>query len=348
MIPTKLIFAARDREAALAEGAALLAQDELVVFPTETVYGLGANALRTQAVSKIFTAKGRPQDNPLIVHIAQMDQMEMVAREVPEFARKAAQEFWPGPLSIILPKSERIPENVSAGLCTVAVRMPAHPFARDLIARAGVPVAAPSANTSGKPSPTQARHAFEDLCGRVPLIIDDGACAVGVESTVLDCTGEVPIILRPGHITQQMLEKVLGQVKLHPSLLTNEAAQGKVASPGMKYRHYAPKAKLIVFTGEKKAIEKRIISMYDGYDIGQCAILCLDAYAPDYELRRIIALGEDGKGAQARLFAALREADEQGLELLLFHADPMQMGLAVMNRIAKASGNTLVDCDAQK
>jgi L-threonylcarbamoyladenylate synthase len=230
----------------LQEAAALLRAGEAVAFPTETVYGLGANALDANAVDKIFRAKGRPSDNPLIVHIAHRKEVDKLAQVVPPLAERAMAHFWPGPLTVILPCTAIVPMNVTAGLDTVGIRMPDHVIAQQLIDAAGVPIAAPSANSSGRPSPTTAAHVLEDLTGKIAGVVDGGASGVGVESTVVDFTGPVPMILRPGGVTREMLEEVLGDVRIDPSL---EQGVGQPKSPGMKYTHYAPHGEMSLVDG---------------------------------------------------------------------------------------------------
>lgn len=350
MMATKTILAYRDRAGAVGEAAEELRRGGLVVIPTETVYGLGANALCADAVNRIFEAKGRPQDNPLIVHIASMEQLEDVAAEVGETARRLMDAFWPGPLSVIVKKSNNIPDSVSAGLRTVAVRMPQNELAREIIAAAGVPVAAPSANRSGRPSPTLAMHAYEDLCGRVPLIIDGGPCAVGVESTVVDATGEIPVILRPGDITPEMIEAVIGRVQIHSGVLNEVAKEEVCASPGMKYKHYAPKADITVFTGGKKEVAKSIIFRYhvDSTQGKNPVVLCMDECAPLYDGLEMVTLGADARAVEAVLFRVLREIDDSGYQRAYFHAREDEMGLAVMNRIIRAAGHKLVAAGEDK
>ena len=230
------------REEDLEEGAAILRQGGLVAFPTETVYGLGANALDEEAAKKIYEAKGRPSDNPLIAHIAGPAELAPLAKEIPEAARKLMEHFWPGPLTMIFRKKEIVPYGTTGGLDTVAVRMPSDPIARKLIAMAGVPVAAPSANLSGRPSPTTADHVWQDMAGRIDMLIDGGPVGIGLESTIVDVTGEIPMILRPGAITLEMLQEVLGRVEIDPAILGPMKEGTRPKAPGMKYRHYAPKA----------------------------------------------------------------------------------------------------------
>ncbi len=350
IMKTATIFAWKDRESAVAQAAEELKGGGLVVFPTETVYGLGANAFDADAVRRIFKAKGRPQDNPLIVHIAKMEQLRDVAAEVSGTARRLMERFWPGPISVIVKKSARIPDAVSAGLGTVAVRMPENDLAREIIARAGIPVAAPSANISGKPSPTLARHAYEDLCGKVPLIIDGGPCRVGVESTVVDATGDIPVILRPGDITPEMIRQAVGNVRVHHGVMSEAQKDEVCASPGMKYRHYAPKANVTVFTGDKKEVAKCVNFRYhsDSMQGKTAVVLCLDECAGLYPECRILPLGRDAGEAEAALFRTLREIDEQGFDAEYFHAQEEKMGLAVMNRIIRAAGHRIVAAGEEK
>ena len=250
-------------EESVALGARLIREGELVGFPTETVYGLGANALDARAVAKIFEAKGRPQDNPLITHVACVEEIPPLVRAIPAAARKLMEAFWPGPMTLILPKADCIPDAVSAGLDTVGIRLPANADARRLIRASGCPIAAPSANRSGRPSPTTALHVLEDMDGRIPLILDGGACQVGVESSVIDATGEVPVILRPGGITPEMVERVLGHVRVDEHVMS-PLREGDVArSPGMKYKHYAPKAKAVIFSGAPEHVVSAICRRYD-------------------------------------------------------------------------------------
>lgn len=336
---TTVLDAALHLDEAIQKGAALLAQGELVVFPTETVYGLGADALNQNAVEKIFLAKGRPQDNPLIVHVWDKNQVFLLAHNVNEMAIKLMDAFWPGPLSLILERSELVPDVVSAGLPSVAVRMPDHNIALRLIQKAGVPVAAPSANTSGKPSPTLASHVLQDLGGKVPLIIDGGACRVGVESTVVDVRGEVPIVLRPGGITPAMIQEVAGSVLVDENVHKKMHEHAECPSPGMKYKHYSPDATVKVFMGEKKDVEKKINSMY--YLIkqngGKPIIFCADDCAALYAGKQIMQLGKSSEQVAATLYRCLREADAMGMDAILFHAKE-EMGLAVLNRIIRAAG----------
>ena len=332
-------------EESIREAADIIRGGGLVGMPTETVYGLGANALDENAVKRIFEAKGRPGDNPLIVHVSSVDEIAPLVREIPDAAKKLMAAFWPGPMTLILPKSDKIPAAVSAGLDTVGIRLPASEAACALIAAAGCPIAAPSANRSGKPSPTTAQHVFEDMDGRIPMILDAGACGVGVESSVIDATGETPVILRPGGITPEMVEAVLGAVAVDEHVMAPLAEGDIVRSPGMKYKHYAPQAKTVIFDGAAEDVIAAICARYDeaAEQGGKPAILGFDEH--DFGGRTVISLGSVSHpdDAAARLFAALRELDERGETLALCEAmDARGIGLAVMNRMGRAAGFDIV------
>ena len=323
------------------EAAQLIRDGELVGMPTETVYGLGANALDETAVRKIFAAKGRPADNPLIVHVSCLDEIVPLVKYIPESAKRLMEAFWPGPMTLILPKSDAIPSVVSAGLDTVGIRLPQSEAARALIRAAGRPIAAPSANRSGRPSPTTAQHVFEDMDGRIPLILDGGASEVGVESSVIDATGEVPVILRPGGITPEMVERVLGDVRVDEHVMSPLAEGDVVRSPGMKYKHYAPKAKIVIFDGAAERVIAAICTRYDEAEAAgeRPAILGFDEH--DFGGRTRISLGsvKRPQDAAARLFGALRELDERGETVALCEAvEATGIGLAVMNRMGRAAG----------
>lgn len=323
-------------EASIRRAAALLRAGELVAFPTETVYGLGADALNGEAAARIFAAKGRPADNPLIAHIAGESGLAgLIALEPCACARKLMRAFWPGPMTLIFPKSPRVPREVTAGLDTVAVRMPSHPVARALIRAAQTPIAAPSANRSGRPSPTTAAHVLEDMEGRIPLILDGGPCEVGLESTVVDVTGARPRILRPGGVTLEMLEGVVGDVDVDEGVLHQLQAGSQARSPGMKYKHYAPKGEVTIVTGPRAAQE--IARLYDAAD-GRAAILAFSQ--ADYGARRVYRL----KNAPGELFAALRQLDEDGMETIYAEDVPTAgVGLAVMNRLMRAAAFRVVE-----
>lgn len=323
-------------DASIRRAAALLCAGELVAFPTETVYGLGADALNGEAAARIFAAKGRPADNPLIAHIAGESGLAgLIAGEPCACARKLMRAFWPGPMTLIFPKSPRVPREVTAGLDTVAVRMPSHPVARALIRAAQTPIAAPSANRSGRPSPTTAAHVLEDMEGRIPLILDGGPCEVGLESTVVDVTGARPRILRPGGVTLEMLEGVVGDVDVDEGVLHQLQAGSQARSPGMKYKHYAPKGEVTIVTGPRAAQE--IARLYDAAD-GRAAILAFSQ--ADYGARRVYRL----KNAPGELFAALRQLDEDGMETIYAEDVPTAgVGLAVMNRLMRAAAFRVVE-----
>lgn len=319
-----------------------------VVFPTETVYGLGANALDTRAVADIFRAKGRPADNPLIVHIAEPAMVEQLAADIPVPARRVMEVFWPGPLTVVLPRQPVVPDAVTGGLDTVAVRMPDHPVALALIRAAGVPVAAPSANLSGRPSPTGADHVLEDLAGRIDAVLDSGPCRVGVESTVLDLTAEPPVILRPGGVTREELEGVLGHV-------TEAAGAGGATpdhtaprSPGMKYTHYAPRARMVlVALADHAAMRRHVAEMAEelrqkGQKVG---ILATDETASFYRVDEVVSLGsrEDLATVSRNIYGALRQMDQKGVDAIICEGFPAAgLGTAVMNRLAKAAGGNVI------
>lgn len=317
--------------------ARLLTAGEIVIIPTETVYGLAANALDSSAVSKIFRAKGRPQDNPLIVHVSSIEMMEGLVQEVTPLARKLAERFWPGPLTIILPKTARVPDITSAGLDTVAIRMPSHPVARKIIEVSGLPLAAPSANLSGRPSPTTVQHCIDDMYGRVAAIVQDGPCDVGVESTVISLIGERPTLLRPGAVTEKQLREVTGKLDIHPSILEQLKADEKAASPGMKYKHYSPKAEVTMVEGSAESYCK-----YIAENAGPAVFaLCFDEDLPNIKINEKISYGsvKNANTQAQRLFDCLRELDKQGAQTVFAHAPLKEgVGLAVYNRLLRACG----------
>lgn len=328
----------------IVEAAQLLKEGELVAFPTETVYGLGANALSDTAVSKIFTAKGRPADNPLIVHISNVGQLELLADGIPDKAVLLMGEFWPGPLTFILKqKQDTVSPLVTAGLETIAVRMPDHPIALALINAAGVPVAAPSANKSGTPSPTAAEHVLNDLGGFIAGVVDGGQTGVGVESTVLDCTAETPVILRPGGLSKEDIEKVIGEVDEDPAL-NNAGSAPK--SPGMKYRHYAPAAPLFLVDGDKEWVQELIDEKRSaGLKVG---VLAPSESACFYRADKIAVCGsrEDLKSVAHSLYQALRSFDGKSLDIIYSEVFPADgMGAAIMNRLEKAAAHRRITQD---
>lgn len=334
-------------EAALNEAAALIREGQLVGLPTETVYGLGANALNPDAVRNIFEAKGRPGDNPLIVHISCMEELlDLIAVTPSPEALKLANAYWPGPLTMIFPRSEKVPLRTTGGLETVAVRMPAHPVAREVIRRSALPIAAPSGNRSGRPSPTSAAHMLEDMSGRIPLILDGGDCEVGVESTVLDMTGATPRILRPGGVTLEMIQRVCGACEVDGAVMRPLKENEKPRSPGMKYRHYAPQGQLTIYHGEAEKVASAICAAYDQAlaDGHRPLILALDGHRALYGTRRIHSLGEDAQGMAHAVFAALRDADGAQADLIFSEAVEAEgIGLAVMNRLGRAAAFHIVE-----
>ena len=317
---------------ALALAGTLIRAGELVAFPTETVYGLGADALNADAVKRIFEAKGRPGDNPLIVHISAVEQLSPLIAGAPSpTARRLMDACWPGPMTLIFPKSERIPAAVTAGLDTVAVRYPVHPAAQALIDAAQRPVAAPSANRSGRPSPTAAAHVMEDMAGRIPLILDGGTCDVGLESTVL----------RPGGVTPERIAQICGDVQVDDAVLRPLREGERPRSPGMKYRHYAPSGALTIVQGEPDAVVAAIRRMYDDAltDGRRPLILALTHRLPAYGDRRCLPLGDSADEMARAMFAALRQADALDADILFSEAVPAEgVGLAVMNRLERAAG----------
>ncbi len=332
----------------IGQAAACLLEGKLVAFPTETVYGLGANALDPEAVERIFIAKGRPFQDPLIVHIASLEMLSQVAREIPDAAQHLAEHFWPAPLTLILPRHPGVPSKVSAGLDTVAVRMPAHPIALALIRQAGVPVAAPSANRFGHTSPTSAAHVLADLKGRIELVIDGGSPPVGVESTVLDMTQSPPVILRPGGVTQEELVKVVGTVALHSGQPVRDQGEA-MPSPGMLSRHYAPRATLILFESRDAAIACRQMA-------GRAKLLLetgsrVGVLATDEDLESFENLGvqveqlgpaENLEQVAHRLYSAIRSLDEAGVDFILARSYGTKgLGMAILDRLRRAASEIL-------
>ncbi len=335
-------------EASLARAARILQEGGLVAFPTETVYGLGGDGLNPASARRIYEAKGRPSDNPLILHISERRELDPLVREIPETAERLMEAFWPGPMTLILPKSEKVPYPTTGGLDTVAVRMPSHPGARSLIRAAGLPVAAPSANLSGRPSPTTAAHVAEDLDGRIEMILDGGPVPIGVESTILDVTGPVPVILRPGAVTREQIEELLGVCETDPAVLKEPDADFHPKAPGMKYRHYAPKAQVSIVEGrDPSAVAERIRSLAAeaqarGEKVG---ILCAEESRPLYppETAKSIGSRRQSETIAHSLFRCLREFDEEGTEVVYseaFREGPL--GEAVMNRLTKAAGYHII------
>ncbi|MFH0861758.1 MAG: L-threonylcarbamoyladenylate synthase [Candidatus Altiarchaeota archaeon] len=314
-------------KAKISQAANILTSAGLVAFPTETVYGLGADALNSKAVRKIYKAKGRPRDNPMIVHVASVKDAKRLVKRFPLKAIRLTKKFWPGPLTIILPKDGSVPKETTAGLNTVALRMPDHPVALALLREANVPIAAPSANSSGKPSPTTAAHVKNDLDGQIDAIIDGGPSRIGVESTVIDMSTKTPTILRPGAVTVEQIRRILKDVRVHqPS--KNEK---KPRSPGMKYRHYAPKARLILVVGEEKDVAAKAMELAAGYT------------AKGKKARIIGAKGKTQARTAAQLYGLMRKYDKERADIIIAEATTEKgLGLAVMNRLRKAATKTVV------
>ncbi len=374
--------AAHPKEEELREAAQILQQGGLVAFPTETVYGLGGNALDETAAKRIYAAKGRPSDNPLIAHISSMEELLPLVSRIPEAGRRLAERFWPGPLTMIFPKSEQVPFSTTGGLDTVAVRMPSDPVAMKLIRMAGVPVAAPSANTSGRPSPTTADHVWEDLNGKIEMIVDGGAVGIGVESTIVDVTGPVPVILRPGFITLEMLQEMFDQVKIDPAILGPMADGVRPKAPGMKYKHYAPLGQLTLvelkeetkkalhtpgssqWQEVEEAAQKRGISLehadlesiYMALQTDKLAaekekqgaktgVICTEETEKFYETK---LKGRIGQRAQAdtvahNLYRVLRDFDDLQVEYIYSESFAGDhLGQAIMNRLNKAAGYHII------
>lgn len=327
----------------------LLKDGELVAIPTETVYGLAADALNGEAVANIFKAKGRPMDNPLIVHIADLSQVDDLVAFVPPVLEDLAKAFWPGPLTVILEKSDLIPDEVSAGLDTVAIRMPSHPVARAIIKAAGTPLAAPSANTSGMPSPTTAAHVLHDMDGKIAAVVDGGPCEVGVESTVLTLCTRVPRILRPGRVTPEDLFDVLGEVEVDDAVLGQLAEGAVAASPGMKYKHYSPKAEVYIVDGSAEGFAKYVNEKVAERAAEEAAVAAL-VFDGEEDLVNCVTLPfgaeDDSLGQAEHLFDDLRRADELGVSDIYVRCPSAEgVGLAVMNRLLRAAEFRIINVD---
>lgn len=341
----KLTGTPADAEA-YAQAGALVRAGQVVAFPTETVYGLGANALNPQAVAKIFAAKGRPQDNPLIVHIARKEDIDSLTTGLNANARKIMEHFMPGPLTIIVPKAEIIPDVTSAGLDTVGVRFPINKYAQEFILACGCPIAAPSANLSGRPSPTNAQDVLEDMQGKVAGILDGGSCGVGLESTVVDTTSPVPTICRPGGVTYEMLTEVLGAVEIDPALLGDK--NFKPIAPGMKYRHYAPKEPVYLLEGNAVELLPVLVgkAVAAGLKVGVLCDAAMNAQLAQLKQQEGILLscwGESREALAADLFYLLRDFDRTKPDVILAQGVSEDgIGLAIMNRLRKAAGYQII------
>lgn len=322
----------------------------LVAFPTETVYGLGGNALDSTASAKIYSAKGRPSDNPLIVHIADMSALYDLAAEVPESALALAKRFWPGPLTMILKKQDKVPDSITGGLGTVAIRMPNHKVALQLIKSSGVYVAAPSANTSGKPSPTKAEHVINDLSGKIDMIIEDDTVDIGLESTIIDLSEDIPTILRPGYITKKMLEEVLSVVNVDPAIMSSVRDGVVPKAPGMKYKHYAPNADITIVEGNQakvvEFINARALELEaQGKNV---AVMATEESKSQYICKSVVAVGskQDERSVARNLYAILRDFDKQNVDIVFSESfDDDNVGQAVMNRLMKAAGQKVIQLE---
>ena len=331
---------------AIQKAGEILREGGLVAFPTETVYGLGGNALDPKASMKIYAAKGRPSDNPLIVHIADIEDLAKITTEIPEGARILAEKYWPGPLTMILPKAESVPKETTGGLDSVAVRFPSDRIAQELIRAAGGFVAAPSANTSGRPSPTMAEHVEEDLGDAIEMIIDGGQVGIGLESTIVDFTEDVPVVLRPGYISLEMLKDTLGDVRMDRGLLITDSSVHPKA-PGMKYRHYAPKADLSIVEGPQAEVINcinRLVSEASENGL-QAGIIATDETKAQYKKGLVLSIGsrEEEETIAHHLYEVLRNFDEAGVNVIYSEAFyTPKMGQAIMNRLLKAAGHKII------
>ncbi len=325
----------------LARAGSIIKDGGLVAFPTETVYGLGANALMPESVEKIYEAKGRPSDNPLIVHISDISEIYPLVREIGDDAKALIHAFMPGPFTIILKKSSLVPDKVTAGMDTVAIRFPENTTAQKLIKMSGVPIAAPSANISGKPSPTTSKHVIADMMGKIDAIIDGEDCAVGVESTIVDATGDVPVLLRPGGITFDELCEVVPGIKIDEHILNSVKADEKPLCPGMKYTHYAPDAQVTVIEGDMRAVKAKIQELLDENPDKICGVLTMSDNA--YDSAVILHGGNTNREYAKRLFKNLREFDELGVELVFAEFESRDgYGLAIKNRLYKSASQRVI------
>ncbi len=330
----------------LAKAGEIIRSGGLVAFPTETVYGLGGDALNPESSRKIYAAKGRPSDNPLIVHVCDMESVYEIVKEVPPAAVKLADAFWPGPLTMIMQKNDRVPTETTGGLDTVAIRMPDNRIALGLIKESGGYIAAPSANTSGRPSPTVARYCVEDLSGKIEMIIDGGQVGIGLESTIVDLTGDKPMILRPGYITMEMLNDVLGNVDIDRTIIDSSSTQ-RPKAPGMKYRHYAPKGQLTIVEGSQEKVAAYINERADdaraeGKRVG---VIGTDASRNLYRADVVKSVGDrsDESTIAHELFKVLREFDDENIDVMFSESfDDSGIGQAIMNRLLKAAGHNVI------
>lgn len=339
----------QDREVMELAGT-IIKNGGLVGIPTETVYGLAGDALNPASSKKIYAAKGRPSDNPLIVHIADMEALPYIVEKIPRAAYELADKFWPGPLTMIMKKSDKVPYETTGGLDTVAVRMPVNRIAMEFIEASGGYIAAPSANTSGRPSCTTAEHVVEDLSGKIELIIDGGAVGIGLESTIVDLTGEVPCLLRPGYINLQMLRDVLGEVTVDPAIGGTLPDGTHPKAPGMKYKHYAPKGELYIVTGSTENVIRKINELVSRHESAgeKTAVIATDENKSLYKCRIVRDIGsrENEEQIAHNLFAVLREFDDEGVMTMFTEEfNTPNMGMAIMNRLLKAAGHKVINAD---
>lgn len=340
-----------EEEAGLRQAGEILKNGGLVAFPTETVYGLGGDALNPESSRKIYAAKGRPSDNPLIIHICRFEDIGKIVAKLPEEAVKIADAFWPGPLTMILPKGRSVPRETTGGLDTVAVRFPSHPVARKLIEYGGGFVAAPSANLSGKPSPTAAKYVIEDMCGRVDMILDGGDVGIGLESTIIDLSSEAPRILRPGYITQEMLDGVLGKVDIDVTIIDPDSTQAPKA-PGMKYRHYAPSGRLVIVEGEPEQAIPYINARTEADKRAgeKTGVIGTEEVLEQYRADVVKCIGsrKDEEAIARNLFSILREFDDEKVTSIYSESFPARgLGQAIMNRLLKAAGGRVIRLSAE-
>lgn len=332
---------------ALERAAQIIREGGLVAFPTETVYGLGADALNPEAARRIYEAKGRPSDNPLIVHISEFQALFQITGKIPVKARLLAERFWPGPLTMIFEKNENVPLATTGGLDTVAVRLPSHPVARRLIAASTGYIAAPSANTSGKPSPTRAEHVYLDMQGRIPMILDGGPVGIGIESTIVDFSQEIPSILRPGYITREMIAEVIGEVEMDPGLISEDSAV-RPRAPGMKYRHYAPRAQLTLVKGNEADVVRRIKGLvHEAALQGKTAgVIGTDETVSSYKEGIVKSIGtrKNEETVARHLYGILREFDQLNVDMIYSESfSSAGIGQAIMNRMLKAAGHRVLE-----
>ena len=338
---TQIFKVTSEKDEAIEKTAEILKAGGIAAIPTETVYGLAGNALDESVTDKIYQAKGRPSDNPLIVHISELSQWAPLVKELPDAALALADKYWPGPLTVILPKSEIVPDKVSGGLSTVAVRMPSDKIARAIIEKSGVPLAAPSANTSGKPSPTSARYVIEDLDGKVDAIVDAGDCSVGVESTVISLCETPPRLLRPGGITAEMLTEVLGEITIDDAVFSKLADGKEAASPGMKYKHYSPDAQVVIVKGSFEAYK----GFVEENKTEKTVALCFEGEEKGLSVKCVTYGKMNDPASQAKnIFDALRKVDELGADKVFARFPGMDgVGLAVFNRLVRAAAFNIIE-----